>query len=227
MSQAVAVAEPVKGGKGGNLVGGALTDEALDLSRRVLGTTQHGDIRGLQQFYTPPEAAEFIKQALDPLGRLTLRDAVGHIEAYEPARGLTHQALACSPSRVSTSRLAAELQRLQSAPIVLNRALRDAVQRAVAGGELSMRDRRPLRAHQARHARERQRRDELARAPHRHAPRVRRRASPPLDTHRRARAHRPRRALRQPARRRTLSATAARAVPRPIAERATRRCPSR
>jgi len=50
MSQAVAVAEPVKGGKGGKLVGGALTDEALDSSRSVLGTTQHGDIRGLQQF---------------------------------------------------------------------------------------------------------------------------------------------------------------------------------
>jgi hypothetical protein len=74
MSQAVAVAEPVKGGKGGKLFGGALTDEALDSSHSVLGTTHFGNTRGLQQFYTPPEAAEFIKQAIDPLGRLPVLD---------------------------------------------------------------------------------------------------------------------------------------------------------
>jgi hypothetical protein len=74
MSQAVAVAEPVKGGKGGKLFGGALTDEALDSSRSVLGTTQFGNTRGLQQFYTPPEVAAFIKQAIDPLGRLPVLD---------------------------------------------------------------------------------------------------------------------------------------------------------
>jgi hypothetical protein len=65
MSQAVAVASPVEGGKGGKLFGGALTEEALDSSRSVLGMTQFGGTRGLQQFYTPPVAAEFIKQALD------------------------------------------------------------------------------------------------------------------------------------------------------------------
>jgi hypothetical protein len=74
MSQAVAVAEPVAGGKRGALFGGALTDEALDSSRGVLGTTRHGDIRGLQQFYTPREAAEFIKQVIDPLGRVPVLD---------------------------------------------------------------------------------------------------------------------------------------------------------
>ncbi len=74
MSQAVAVASPVEGGKGGKLFGGALTDEALDSSRSVLGTTQFGQTRGLQQFYTPPEAAEFIKLAIDPLGRVPVLD---------------------------------------------------------------------------------------------------------------------------------------------------------
>ncbi len=74
MSQAVAVAEPVAGGKRGALFGGALTDEALDSSRGVLGTTRNGDIRGLQQFYTPREAAEFIKQTIDPLGRVPVLD---------------------------------------------------------------------------------------------------------------------------------------------------------
>ncbi len=74
MSQTVAVAEPVKGGKGGRLFGGALTDEALDSSRSVLDTTHFGHTRGLQQFYSPPQAAEFIKQVIDPLGRLPVLD---------------------------------------------------------------------------------------------------------------------------------------------------------
>ena len=74
MSGSVAVAAPVEGGKRGELFGGALTDEALDSSRSVLGTTQFGNTRGLQQFYTPPEVAAFIKQAIDPLGRLPVLD---------------------------------------------------------------------------------------------------------------------------------------------------------
>jgi hypothetical protein len=74
MSGAVAVASPVEGGKGGKLFGGALTDEALDSSRSVLGPTRFGGVRGLQQFYTPPEAARFIKLAIDPLGRVPVLD---------------------------------------------------------------------------------------------------------------------------------------------------------
>jgi hypothetical protein len=74
MAPGVAVAKPVRGGKRGKLFGGALTDEALDSSSSVLGRTQFGQTRGLQQFYTPPEAAEFIRQVLDPLGRLPVLD---------------------------------------------------------------------------------------------------------------------------------------------------------
>jgi AraC-like DNA-binding protein len=69
---------------------------------------------------------------------LTLRDVVGHLEAYEPARALTHQTLACQLEHVSTSRLANELQRLEDSVIVLNRGLREAVQRATANGELTI-----------------------------------------------------------------------------------------
>jgi len=74
----------------------------------------------------------------DAFDALTLRDVIGHLQAYDPARALTYQALACSLERVSKGRLAAELQRLNDGVIVLNRRLREAVQRAVAGGELSM-----------------------------------------------------------------------------------------
>lgn len=69
---------------------------------------------------------------------LTLRSVVGHLQAYEPARALTRQALACSQEGVSSSRLAQELQRVNDAVIVLNRSLREAVQRRVRGGQVSM-----------------------------------------------------------------------------------------
>jgi hypothetical protein len=74
MSQSVAVASPVEDGKRGELFGGALTDEALDSSRSVLGAHRGFGLRGLQQFYTPPEAAGFIKNAIDPLGRSPVLD---------------------------------------------------------------------------------------------------------------------------------------------------------
>jgi len=74
MSQSVAVAGSVQDGKRGELFGGALTDEALDSSKSVLGTNRGGGLHGLQQFYTPPEAARFIKEAIDSLGRSPVLD---------------------------------------------------------------------------------------------------------------------------------------------------------
>lgn len=43
--------------KRSRLVGGALCEEALDSSRAVLGPTGHGHLKGLQQYFSPPEAA--------------------------------------------------------------------------------------------------------------------------------------------------------------------------
>jgi hypothetical protein len=71
---------------------------------------------------------------------LTLRDVVGHLEDYEPARSATTDALARGrdDERVSTSRLAAELERLLESSIVLNRGLREALERVIAERKLSM-----------------------------------------------------------------------------------------
>ena len=70
---------------------------------------------------------------------------------------------------LSTRRLAEEHERLSGSPIVLNRGLREAVQR-VLRDELSMSEiAHPLRADQARQARQPERGDELAGAPHRPA----------------------------------------------------------
>ena len=45
--------------KHGQLFGGALTDEALSSSARVLSQTRRGAaVNGLQQWFSPPEAAD-------------------------------------------------------------------------------------------------------------------------------------------------------------------------
>ena len=71
---------------------------------------------------------------------LELRGVVAVLEDYEPARSMTRAALAAPAvaEPVSLSRLRGELERLDASPIVLNRALREAVQRIVARGETSM-----------------------------------------------------------------------------------------
>jgi hypothetical protein len=70
----------------------------------------------------------------------TLRDVVARLEDYEPARTLTAEALALHREnpRVSTCQLQCEFDRVTASPIVLNRGLREVVQRRVARGELSM-----------------------------------------------------------------------------------------
>jgi hypothetical protein len=70
----------------------------------------------------------------------TLRDVIAAVQDYEPARSITEAALAVyrSDERVSTSRLASELERVAHSPIVLNRGLREAVERKVASTELTL-----------------------------------------------------------------------------------------
>jgi len=75
-----------------------------------------------------------------PFDLVTLRDVIAGVEDYEPASAITAAALADHRGEpyVSTHRLAAELERVTSSPIVLNRGLREAVQRTVASGELTL-----------------------------------------------------------------------------------------
>ncbi len=71
---------------------------------------------------------------------VSLREVIASVESYEPARTLTLRALALHghDSGVSTCVLRAELARVQTSPIVLNRRLREAVLHALERGELSM-----------------------------------------------------------------------------------------
>lgn len=71
---------------------------------------------------------------------VTLRQLVGVLERYEPARWLTAVAIEMhkEDARVSVTVLRAELERLTRSPIVLNRGLREAVLAATRRDGLSM-----------------------------------------------------------------------------------------
>ncbi|MGP0102490.1 MAG: hypothetical protein ACLPUT_12840 [Solirubrobacteraceae bacterium] len=69
---------------------------------------------------------------------VSFRDVVAAVEAYEPARTITTQALTRCARNLSTRRLREEYERLMGSPIVLNRGLREAVQRELRLGVLSM-----------------------------------------------------------------------------------------
>jgi len=69
---------------------------------------------------------------------VSFRDVVAAVEAYEPARTLTTQALTRCAKNLSTRRLREEYERLADSPIVLNRGLREAVLRQLRNGDLSM-----------------------------------------------------------------------------------------
>jgi hypothetical protein len=71
---------------------------------------------------------------------VSVREVIGALESYEPARALTQHALLAhrgDPS-LSISTLQAELERVHASRIVLNRGLREAVLATIANQGLSM-----------------------------------------------------------------------------------------
>lgn len=76
----------------------------------------------------------------DRFALVTLRDVVAALADYEPARTITAAAISArrDDRLVSTRRLATEFERITCSPIVLNRALREAVQQKVLASELTM-----------------------------------------------------------------------------------------
>jgi len=79
----------------------------------------------------------------DAAGRpLSVRDVAARLETYAPVRAATESAIAAAPP--SAAVLRSELRRLLESPILLNRALRERVERELAGrratlGEMAMR----------------------------------------------------------------------------------------
>ncbi|HEV2980807.1 MAG TPA: hypothetical protein VGX51_05205 [Solirubrobacteraceae bacterium] len=71
---------------------------------------------------------------------LTLRQVIGALQSYEPARSLSEGAIRARSDRseVSLAQLRAELDRLQGSHIVLNRGLREAVLDAVKHNDVTL-----------------------------------------------------------------------------------------
>ena len=69
-----------------------------------------------------------------------MRKVIATLESYQPVRDITARALRChrDDKRMSISTLRAELERMDASPIVLNRGLREAVQKTIAQQGLSM-----------------------------------------------------------------------------------------
>lgn len=81
--------------------------------------------------------------ARGPLHPVSLRDAVAALESYEPIRALSAAACRRATSAngsqaISVTVLTAELKRVLASPIVLNRALREAVLECLERGDASM-----------------------------------------------------------------------------------------
>jgi hypothetical protein len=71
---------------------------------------------------------------------ITVREAVGCLERYEPVCSLSARAVHAhrGDPNVSVTELRAELERVRESPIVLNRGRREAVLRAIKRGEVTM-----------------------------------------------------------------------------------------
>jgi len=71
---------------------------------------------------------------------VSVRDAIAHLEAYEPVRAITRRALALhrNDAGMSVAVLRAELQRVLISPIVLNRALRETALEIIERQQLSL-----------------------------------------------------------------------------------------
>ena len=135
--------------------------------------------------------------------QLTLRDVIARLEDYEPARTLTAQALALhrEDPRVSTCQLQQELRPRDRQPHPAQPwPARSRAAQGRARRNEHERDRVALRARQARPSRQHQRRDQLARPPHRPATRGRRGRADAVDPHRCLGAHHPSGPRRQPSR---------------------------
>jgi len=100
--------------------------------------TPHGryEIRALARFAGAPQLrwTRSWRPGAEPRP-LTLREVIGTLERYEPALAMTAEILTRPARRdIGVSLLTAELARITASPIVLNRGLREAVNREVLAG---------------------------------------------------------------------------------------------
>ena len=113
--------------------GGELMDERGCLYR-LEATRSETSIPELRWYRHPPRGMAGCPELV------SVRQVIGSLQSYEPARTLTAEALESysGDAAVSVAALRAELNRVDASPIVLNRGLRDAVLAAVKERGLTM-----------------------------------------------------------------------------------------
>jgi hypothetical protein len=110
------------------------TIQAQGFVHRLAAVEQGRSVRELRWCRRRPGCAK------EPWEPIALRDVIAALESYEPVRRVTAAELACrhSDPGVSRRRLRGEYQWLCTTPVVLNRALREAVLQAIDRDGLSM-----------------------------------------------------------------------------------------
>jgi hypothetical protein len=123
---------PTAGLRQTELVGGHADGEAWAYRLQLVG--RGGEVEELRWCRHSSGAKHTTPQPV------RLREVIGALESYEPACELTLAALAAyrEQSRVSTSALRVQLERMRESPIVLNRGLRQAVLAAIERDGLSL-----------------------------------------------------------------------------------------
>ena len=113
----------------------ALTDPATE--------GQHFELQPHATGRSPLQLRWWRCDARGPLRPVSLRDAIGALESYEPIRSLSVAACRRIPSAngtgaISVTVLRSELKRVLASPIVLNRGIREAVLERLEQGDVSM-----------------------------------------------------------------------------------------
>ncbi len=89
---------------------------------------------GISAACTPPNQLSWWRLGITPWDRpeaVSVRELIGTLENYEPVRSMTLRAIANVKEGLSTTRLCEQVERACNGPMVLNRGLREAVQRAI------------------------------------------------------------------------------------------------
>ncbi len=89
---------------------------------------------GISAACTPPNQLSWWRLGTTPWDRpeaVSVRELIGTLENYEPVRSMSLRAIANVKEGLSTTRLCEQVERACNGPMVLNRGLREAVQRAI------------------------------------------------------------------------------------------------
>lgn len=100
----------------------------------VTDTDGHVYRLGISADCTPPNQLSWWRLGAtqwDSPQAVSARELIGKLESYEPVRSMTLKAIENAEEGLSTTRLREQIERVCNGPMVLNRGLREAIQRTI------------------------------------------------------------------------------------------------